>query len=470
MTERLPAGDAHAKTARPTGSETRRCTTSPDRAWWPLRRRRCGHCPSCFAVSGAVAGLWVAGTRQGRVVRGRLGCEEDSIDRSCTVLVRVIRRCLPAPPHRARWPVSWPSSGRASPLNTFQTFVGLVVGLIAQTRRRTVCGMLTGAGLDQVWHHSRAHRLFSNARWSGDALGLALADLIVARLLPSDAALTIAVDDTLFKRSGKKVFGVAWHHDGAAKGPKPIGFGNCWVVAGLVVQLSFLSRPVCLPVLARLWRPRHTGKIAHARELAELIAARYPDRTVHVVGDAAYVGERLRDVDARITWTSRLKVTSVLHELPPPRTGRSGRPRTRGARLGTPADLAAVATTTNTWRTTQVRRYGRTDTVQITERVCLWYGSFRSRTVRIILVRDDKPRTRGGDDRGYGLPLVTTDLQSSAEDLVARYASRWGIEQAFADARQIIGVGQARNRTRRAVERTVPFGLICFSVVTVWYT
>jgi hypothetical protein len=104
---------------------------------------------------------------------------------------------------------------------TFQTFVGLVVGLIAQTRRRTVCGMLTGAGLDQVWHHSRAHRLFANARWSGDALGLALTDLIVARLLPAGAALTIAVDDTLFTRSGKKVFGVAWHHDGAAKGPKP---------------------------------------------------------------------------------------------------------------------------------------------------------------------------------------------------------------------------------------------------------
>ena len=95
------------------------------------------------------------------------------------------------------------------------------------------------------------------------------------------------LDDTLFKRSDKKVFGVAWHHDGAAKGPKPIGFGNCWVVAGIVVQLPFLSRPVCLPVLARLWRPRHTGKIAHARALAELLAARYPDRIVHVVRGAA---------------------------------------------------------------------------------------------------------------------------------------------------------------------------------------
>jgi hypothetical protein len=73
--------------------------------------------------------------------------------------------------------------------------------------------------------------------------------------------------------------------------------------------------------------------------LAELLAARYPDRAVHVVGDAAYVGERLRDVDGRISWTSRLKVTSVLHELPPPRTGRPGRPRTRGSRLGTPADV-----------------------------------------------------------------------------------------------------------------------------------
>ena len=112
-----------------------------------------------------------------------------TVPRSLADLLAMFRPCFTAP--------------------TFPTFVGLVVGLIAQTRRRTVCGMLTGAGLDQVWHHSRAHRLFSKPRWSGDALGLVLADLIVARLLPADSALTIAVDDTLFKRSGKKVFGVA---------------------------------------------------------------------------------------------------------------------------------------------------------------------------------------------------------------------------------------------------------------------
>jgi len=347
----------------------------------------------------------------------------------------------------------------------YRTFCGLVIGLVAQTRRRTVCGMLLGAGLEHSWHHARAHRFFSAVRWCADEVGLALADLIVALLLPAEAAIVVVVDDTLFKRSGRKVFGTAWHHDGAAKGPKPIGFGNCWVIAGIVVDLPFSSRPVCLPILARLWRPRRTGKIAHARELAELIAARYPNRTVHTVGDAAYVGEHLRGLDRQVTWTSRLKVTSVLHELPPPRTGRSGRPRTKGARIGTPADLALVAT----WRTATVRRYGRTDTVELCDTTCLWYGSFHSRSVRVILVRDGKPRTKNKDDRGYGLPLVTTDLTSSPEELVARYAARWCIEVAFFDARQTLGVGQARNRLRKAVERTVPFGMICLSLVTVWY-
>ena len=207
--------------------------------------------------------------------------------------------------------------------------------------------MLTGAGLERVWHHSRAHRLFTNARWSGDALGLVLADLIVARLLPTGAALTMAVDDTLFKRSGKKVFGVARHRDGAAKGPKPIGFGKL-LGRGRHRRAAAVPVPPGVPAGAgpALATPPHR-KIAHARELAELIAARYPDRTVHVVGDAAYVGERLRDVDTRITWTSRLKVTSVLHELPAPHRALSGRPRTKGACLGTPADVAALARTTN---------------------------------------------------------------------------------------------------------------------------
>lgn len=39
----------------------------------------------------------------------------------------------------------------------------------------------------------------------------------------------------------------------------------------------------------------------------------------------------------------------------------------------------------------------------------------------------------------------------------------------FEEARQVMGIGQARNRIPAAVERTVPFGLACMSVLVCWY-
>jgi hypothetical protein len=48
---------------------------------------------------------------------------------------------------------------------TFATFVTLLAGMIARQSHRTVCGMLAGAGLAGVWHHSQAHRFFAAARW-----------------------------------------------------------------------------------------------------------------------------------------------------------------------------------------------------------------------------------------------------------------------------------------------------------------
>jgi SRSO17 transposase len=135
---------------------------------------------------------------------------------------------------------------------SLRTFAALLTGLVAATGKRTVMGMLTAAGLSRAWSHDRAHAFFSRAVWNSETLGLALSHLIVRPLPPDGAALTVAVDDTLFKRYGKKVLGVEWQHDGAAKGPKLVGRGTCFVVLGLILELPFCSRPVCLPVMARL--------------------------------------------------------------------------------------------------------------------------------------------------------------------------------------------------------------------------
>jgi len=152
----------------------------------------------------------------------------------------------------------------------------------------------------------------------------------------------------------------------------------------------------------------------------------------------------------------------VLYAIATPTPGAPGRPRRIGARLGTPTDLAAAAT----WRPLTVRHYGRVDTVQVAEVRCLWYGVYRCQAVRVLLVRDPGSTAKAG----YDLALISTDPHTPADHLVARYAARWAIEVAFEDAKQLTRVGQARNRTPRAVERTVPFGLITQSLVVVWYT
>jgi len=55
---------------------------------------------------------------------------------------------------------------------------------------------------------------------------------------------------------------------------------------------------------------------------------------------------------------------------------------------------------------------------------------------------------RHAHERGCGLAVITTDLRSTPDVLIARYASRWSIEPVFFGARRILGVGEAQPATR----------------------
>jgi hypothetical protein len=343
---------------------------------------------------------------------------------------------------------------------TFQTFRALVVGFIARVGEHTVTGCLVACGMAGSWHHSRAHRFFSRARWSPDTLGLVLLDLIVGRLLDPGAPLAVAIDDTLLRRSGLRVWGSAWHHEAIGATPRRFAWGNNWVVAAIVVRLPFLARPVALPVLFRLQTKPEDSKHELAAQVVALIARRYPQRRIDVIGDGHYTGPSLV-CEPNVTLTARLRADAALHELTPPRTGKRGRPRAMGARL---PSLTQIATDPNTaWQTVQVPRYGQTATVQVHRLTCLWYRSHRDRPVTVLLVRDPSSK------EPYDVALVSTDLDASSGQLVERFACRWSIEVAFEDAKQLAGVGEARNRTEQAVKRTAPFGLLCLSLTIVWY-
>jgi hypothetical protein len=343
---------------------------------------------------------------------------------------------------------------------TFPTFCALACGLAAQVRRRTVCGMLVGAGLSTVWSHHRAHRFFSHARWSVEQLSATLAQLVVRLLVADGEPVLVAIDDTLFHRRGPKVFAASWFHDGSAAGRKKIGYGNNWVLAAIVVRLPMLARPVGLPVGFALVSKGSdaASRLELARRLVESLAAALPGRALQVVADSAYAGRALRGLPATVTWTTRLRSNASLYALAPPRTGRRGRPRLKGAKLPKLAELATAAVFTET----TVRRYGHTTTVHAAVLACLWYGVFGAQQVQVVLVRDKAKA-------GYDIALVSTDLTATAAQLIERYAARWCIEVAIEDAKQTIGVGQARNRLPAAVRRTVPFQLAVSTLAVCWY-
>jgi DDE superfamily endonuclease len=270
------------------------------------------------------------------------------------------------------------------------------------------------------------------------------------------------IDDTLFRRRGKKVHGAGWFHDGSAAGQVKLGFGNNWVVVAIIVTVPYLSRPVALPVLATLAVKGARSKPDLARDLVDALAERFGDRGIDVVADAAYGCGGFAGLGDDMTMTTRARSNAVFFEGAPPRTGKRGRPRLKGERIGTPPNIAASAT----WKTVTVARYGTTATVAVTDRRCLWYGTWRTDPVRVILLREGARKTKTS---GYDIALVTTDLTATPEEIIARYAARWSIEVTFFDVKNILGVGQARNRVTKAVERTVPFGLFCHSLLIIWY-
>ena len=357
---------------------------------------------------------------------------------------------------------------------TFQTFSMLVVGMVGRVRDCTVTGMLQAAGLVGDWHHSRAHDFFARSRWNPDELGLGLLDFLVSVFVKAGAPIRLAVDDTLFGRSGRKVFGAHYLHDGAQ--PEGSGrrtrWGNCWVVVVLVVELRCLGgRQVGLPVLFRLFRPKdeaHPELDAQrpsqpelARVLVDMILKRFPTRIVEVICDGAYASKAWQALPDRVTVTTRMRANAAVYALPAAerRPGQQGRTPLKGAKLQTLAKIAETAIFT---AVTITGADGRSRTAHTHEFTCLWYKPFHTRPVKVILIRNP------GTESGFDIALASTDATAASSELIARYDSRWTIETCHQEAKAH-GVGDARNRVENAVKRTVPFGFLTQTITIAWY-
>ncbi|MCG8585094.1 MAG: transposase, partial [Pirellulales bacterium] len=305
------------------------------------------------------------------------------------------------------------------------------------------------------------------ARWSRDAMGLAVFDLIAAWC---GETVLIAVDDTLARKRGLKMFGTGMHHDPllSSRGKKIMNWGHSWVVVGVIVELPF--RPghyFCLPILFRLYlnkkkaaqyRRAYRTRPELAVAMLEMLCKHRKSKHFHAVADSAYGGKSvLANLPVNCDLTSRLVKDARLYEAPPARKpGQRGRSRVRGAKLPTPQEMLAKRC-----RHATLDIYGRNEIARLAD-VCARVFAVPGRPLRVVAVE----ALKGG--RGQEA-FYSTCHEATAEQVIGWYAARWSIEVANHDSKQSLGFEEPQGWSQRAVERTAPMAMLLYSLVVLWF-
>ena len=213
---------------------------------------------------------------------------------------------------------------------TFNTLVTVLTGWVF-ARRRTVTGMILAADAVGTKQPSSFPRLLAKAECCLDDLGLAVFGLLEPWLSARQPVL-LALDDTLARKRGLKVYGAGMHQDPmirTRKVPRLSG-GHSWVVRSVIVRFPFCAdQYFALPILFRLYINKPTvakrggwyrTRPELAVDLRSILCRACENRRFHVVADSAYAGRNvLGDLPGNCDLTSRLHLDARLYEAPPAR-------------------------------------------------------------------------------------------------------------------------------------------------------
>ena len=128
-------------------------------------------------------------------------------------------------------------------------FTLLITGWVLCTTRRTVTGMIPFADPLGLRAHDAYHRFLPDARWKMSCLWRILAQILIQAFC-CKGHIVLALDDTLFHRSGRKVEGAGYWRDAVRSTQKHTvyAWGLNLVVLTLQIQPPWGGEPLGLPI------------------------------------------------------------------------------------------------------------------------------------------------------------------------------------------------------------------------------
>jgi DDE superfamily endonuclease len=347
----------------------------------------------------------------------------------------------------------------------------LLRGALLAPGARTVTAALRAVGLAAERRFTNDHRVLNRARWSARQASKMLLESLLSRLVPSGAALVLGADDTVERRSGRKITAKGCDRDAVRSRQKHVSrcFGLRWVSMMRLVPVPWGRRVWALPCLTALCWPAEKGprrrpktSVAWVRHMMHQVRRWLPGRQLVLVVDGGFaaVSLALACVKSKVGMGSRLRWDAALYHPPGPQPpGKRGPKPLKGKRQ---RSLQAWASRADTpWETLEVAWYGgQRKHLWVFSRTALWYTPGAPPVaIRDVLVADPEGKQRME-------AFFCTELEATPVQMLAWVVMRWSVEVTFEEARAHLGFETQRQWSEKAIARTTPVLLGLLSLVT----
>lgn len=290
----------------------------------------------------------------------------------------------------------------------------------------------------------------------------------------------VALDDTIVRKTGKKIHGSGWKRDplgpafqtNLVHAQRYLQFSAAWPLRdgdgaptgeARMIPIDFLHAPSPVKPKKGTADPADPAAAAYREALKQqnlnaqtllrlqLLREKVPAaRRVIISGDGSFTNKTIiRGLPAGFVYIGRARKDTVLHHLPETAaTPANGRPCRYGPTAPTPETLRADDTIP--WQTVRAFAAGRHHEFRIkTLGPVLWRKSGADLPLRLLVIAPLGYRLRKGSRLLYRQPayLLCTDPDMSLEEFLQSYLWRWGIEVNFREEKTLTGTGAAQVRT-----------------------
>ncbi len=374
-----------------------------------------------------------------------------------------------------------------------QQLRNLAFGALTCLGRQTVSGILTASG-QQFVDWSAAYRVFSQNRINLDKL-FEVSQSEVIQMLTERQMLVAHMDDTIVKKTGKKIPGTSWRRD--PLGP-PFQTNFIWGQRFLQISMALpskegIAQSRAIPVdfyhcpTAKKPGTRSTPEeIRQYNEVSKKLNLSIQglerikklrqslneqgagDKELYLSVDGSYTNSNvLKNLPQKVSVIGRIRKDTRLHKIPQT-SNNMGRKKVYGERIPTPEEIRQSEDFK--WQQVKAWAAGKEHVFNVKiVKDLRWESAGGKHNLQLVIIRPLRYRLSKKSKLIYKAPayLICTNNELDIEKLLQAYLWRWEIEVNFRDEKTLLGVGKAQVRNEHSVASIPAFIAATYSFLLI---